>query len=209
MLKGINGVVAVNLFLTDGVFFMPAYQHGQSPGVEVTIGEHGRRVLVEIAVVIAGAHVEQQSGNVAFEGIDGLENGARKAWDGTTAYLRAVATGPVCVAHFAKGQVASFVVHLSVGRVHVKQISVHGCLAIEPAFGYYKLTVIAITFAIITATLINNRSIFVRWGAARNVGVDVPYFAIAFDISVGESVPQTAVCQRSGIGIDNLRQGQL
>ena len=71
----------------------------------------------------------------------------------------------------------------------MKQVSVHGSLTIEPTLGHHMLPIIAIAFAVISTALVSDGCVFVGWGTTRNIGVDVPDFAIALDIRLGKSIP--------------------
>ena len=73
VLIAVDGIVAVNLFLADGVFVAPAQQHGHGPGLDFGFVGHAARAPVVVFAVVAHAHVEVTAGNVTLVFVDGFK----------------------------------------------------------------------------------------------------------------------------------------
>jgi len=74
-------------------------------------------------------------GKVAFVSVDGFKGGPRKARPVAGAQPASVQGGPGRVGNGPKGIIAAFVVYISVGRINMENIGIHGGLVVEPATG--------------------------------------------------------------------------
>ena len=175
-LLAVDGVVAVYLFLADGVFLSPPQQHPQGPGRVAVAGDHGAAPAREL-LVVARVHVEVDAREVAFVLVVGFEDGTRVA-DGAVAgaYLRETArAAPRRAARLAERQVAAAVVDVGVGRHDVERVAVHGVhLATEPTLREGMLLVHHATLVGVRAG-VDRREL-------RNAGVHIPVGAVGFAV---------------------------
>ena len=133
VLRGIHGIVAVNLLLAHGVLAAPLEQQVDGPRGECGIAVAGQHVAVPRAdaAVVGGSHVEVVAGKVALILVVGLKHRAAVAREGASAQLAKgthAAAGAECVAvgALAIGIVAALAVHLAVGGHNVEGVAHHG-----------------------------------------------------------------------------------
>ena len=62
----VDGIVAVYLFLADGILLVPFQQHLHGPGLNLALVGHGARLPAAVFGVVAGCHIEIGTSNVAL-----------------------------------------------------------------------------------------------------------------------------------------------
>jgi hypothetical protein len=89
--------------------------------------------------------------------------------------------------------IAAPLVHITIGRVKMEEVAIHGRGIVEPAFGERMLSVVTISLFRVATTLVPTKTIFISRGTTRHVGIHIPYFAIGLFVGALEMVPQGAV----------------
>ncbi len=215
----IDRVVPGNLLGRYRILLVPGDQQVQIPGLKRRVRgpvEHGIGVrIIGIPggddIFVPGGHVEIGSGKISFVRIDRFEHNTRIPQGGATPFFAPVGGGGRGGAHHCKGIIAVHVVHILIGRKDMMQIGVHRRVVVEPAFGKRVLPAVAIPLRPASArtALIRTESEFIHRGAARNVGVHVPYLAVGLLIGRIESVPDTRRITDYRMTLDDVVEGDL
>ena len=201
VLVAVDGVVAVDFLLADGVLVAPAQQHGHGPGFDVGLVGHAAGAPVVVFAAVAHAHVEVAAGDVTLVFVDGFKHLARVALRDARSQLGAVARGVGGVIDLAEGIVAALRVDEAIGGIHVEEVAAGRGALVEPALRPGVLAVPAVAFLFVFATQARAQAVFV-------VGIDVPNLAVGFAVGVGEGVDEAAVAHHV-VAFDDVVQGGL
>ena len=168
---------------------MPSEQQIHGPLLErprlVTAFQH-IAFPVSHLIFVARHHIEIRTGEIAFIFINRLKHRARIAGRGVFSQFTAVFAGISGAAHLAERIVATHAVHLTIGRIEVKQIGIHRRSIVEPTLGERVLAVVAVALVLIVAAL-------VRAESEVAVGIHIPHFAVGTGVGAFECIPQAII----------------
>ena len=154
MLHFIDGIVPGNLYIIDRIKLCPSHQHIQVPvcqtGIRVTIEDIAGCGVLDPAgnlVLVACHHVEVDTGDVSFNFVIRLKHCAGIATglafsQLTVIVVRRIRRG----AYLRQGIGTATVVHVSVSRHNVGDITLHGRTFAKPALWNKMLAVVGVAF---------------------------------------------------------------